>query len=177
MRDRLAGVEDRLAPLAESFPPLIGGSGDDANTGMRLKKEDEYFAIIMAGRQRRTRNHERLIRLAAEILQRTSCSVQTMHPFDMIMTKPLHIFSKQRWFAIATPDSAMREAVGQLFEYRYFRRPTCDHLCILLDARPDERLVKYVEDSLGLLMIWLECGELRAGPRSREILGTAGVQG
>jgi hypothetical protein len=36
--------------------------------------------------------------------------------------------------------------------------------------------VKYVEGSLRLLMIWLEDGELRGGPRSAAILGAAGVQ-
>jgi len=65
---------------------------------------------------------------------------------------------------------AIREAVGQLYEYRFFIGPRTAQLCVLLDERPSKALVDYVEKHLALSIAWLSNDKLEAGPTSRERL-------
>jgi len=65
------------------------------------------------------------------------------------------------------PGFAIREAVGQLMEYRHFLGPHDAQLCILLDGNPGHALTSYVEDVLGFLILWVESGTLQGGERTR----------
>ena len=66
---KLAGVEERLAAIAEWY----SGPGDLESSGkaesLKIKNSDDYFAFVRGGQQRRTRNHERLIGQAVEELK------------------------------------------------------------------------------------------------------------
>jgi hypothetical protein len=93
------------------------------------KSEEDYLAVIRSSVQRRSRRHERLVRVAGENLRR-----------------------------------AVRQAIGQLFEYRRFIGPRQARLCILLDEEPPKELVDYVEGDLGLLIAWVSMGRIAAGP-------------
>jgi len=71
---------------------------------------------------------------------------------------------------------AVREAVGQLLEYKHFRLPNSEaKLCILLDRKPEHpSLTTYVEDGLGMFLLWWD-GVLHAGPKTFSHLDKLGV--
>ncbi|MGH9489003.1 MAG: hypothetical protein ACRD2F_08500 [Terriglobales bacterium] len=75
------------------------------------------------------------------------------------------------------PMRCVREAVGQLLEYKYFGthyrlyRP-----CIFLDRFPGDPLVTYVEGlAQKMLVMWVRRGKLCAGPATAEWLEQFGV--
>ena len=71
---------------------------------------------------------------------------------------------------------AVREALGQLHEYRYLCGPHEAALCILLDRSPDRATIRYVEDHLGLLVAWVADGAVFGGTKTAAHLGAVGVR-
>ena len=71
----------------------------------------------------------------------------------------------------------VREAVGQLLEYRYFRDLSAAKLYILLDQRPEEPVVDYVEGVLRTYLCWWDGNRLCGGPMSAKELGDLGISG
>src|SRR5207249_10114406 len=80
--------------------------------------------------------------------------VITRHPLDLEMIKPLSVIFEAKPVRRVGPLFAIREAVGQLFQYRRFVGPRQARLCILLDSALDTLLVDYVENDLGLMVAW-----------------------
>ena len=166
LEEKMSAVQDGLAPMAAwSVGPIESLSAPPED--LSIKDESDYWAFIKGGRQRRTRNHERLIRLAVERLQDRGAKVSTPHPIDLRMIEPIGAIIEAKVVGRFSPALAIRAAVGQLFEYRSFVGPKQTSLCILLDADPGQRLVEYVEAELGLLMIWLTGEDVFAGPQTR----------
>ena len=67
------------------------------------------------------------------------------------------------------PIRAVREAVGQLFEYRRFVGPSVAELAILLDSPPDPVLQAYVEEDLDMRLFWWD-GDGLKGARIESLL-------
>jgi hypothetical protein len=61
------------------------------------------------------------------------------------------------------PLFAVREAVGQLHEYRYFIGPNDAAPAALLDVEPPAALLNYVEGHLQIAMLWMVEDSLRGG--------------
>jgi hypothetical protein len=162
----LSGVEDKLTPLAEHFPASSPERTPTIREEFRPKNADEYVAVIRASVQPRSRHHEHLVRQVGEYLQSRGVAVITPHPIDLLMTSPTVVIFEAKIVG-KQPGLAIREAVGQLLEYRWFLGPREAGLCILLDGHPGVALVEYVEEQLGLLVAWWTGGTLDAGPRSR----------
>jgi hypothetical protein len=171
LEDALAEREEELVRLNSSLPSA------GSQTQFRPRSEQEYATFISGGIQRRSRRHERLVRLAAERLHEAGATVSNPHPRDLLVTDPVVIIFEAKIVGSVDPIFAVREAVGQLFEYRYFVGPREAELCILLDAAPREGLVRYVENFLGLFIVWLIESEpgLRGGPRTADRLSRVGV--
>ncbi len=70
---------------------------------------------------------------------------------------------------------AVRDALGQLLEYRHFLGPKRAALCILLDCNPGELLLEFVEQELSFLVLWTSGEELVAGPQTARTLTDIGV--
>ncbi|ACL67024.1 hypothetical protein A2cp1_3698 [Anaeromyxobacter dehalogenans 2CP-1] len=140
----------------------------------RPKSAEDYRAQIQGGFQVRSRKHEALVRIAGELLLRKA-TVTTPHPVDLRMTSPVPVIFEAKTVGSRGPGAAIREAVGQLYEYRYFIGPRDARLCVLLDDDPGAVLVQYVEDELGLMIAWLADGVLRAGPVTSDSLRSAGI--
>ena len=86
----------------------------------------------------------------------------TPHPIDLLITSPREVIVEAKTTGKRSCLRAVREAVGQLFEYRCFLRPDAE-LAILLDATPDNVLINYVERDLGISIYWWSDGRLN-GP-------------
>src|SRR5262249_50812667 len=140
--ETLSGTQEELTTLGEVYP-----SADEiAPTGtFKPKSEEDYVAIIKASVQRRSRSHERLVRLAGEFFVARGEKGITPHPLDLVMTKPASVIFEAKPVSRFGPLFAIRQAIGQLFEYRRFIGPRQAMVCILLDAKPEDHLVDYVE--------------------------------
>lgn len=157
-------LHEKLGELATSQAFV----SKDKSTNFSPKDEGEYLAEIRAGKQRRTRNHEKLVRVVGEYLQGAGAEVSTPHPIDLLMTKPMVIIFEAKTTHSRTPLHAIREAVGQLHEYRKFVGPSDSQLAILLDQAPDSIVQRYVEKDLGLILLWWDVDKLK-GTRAIEI--------
>ncbi len=164
--DKLSGVQERLAPMAEWYSGPSEAVSDSGTERLTIKSEEDYWAFVKGGQQRRTRYHERLIRQAVELLQARGAKVVTPHPIDLRMIEPLHVIFEAKVVGRFSPILAVRAAIGQLLEYRSFIGPKQARLCVLLDADPGEKLVDYVENDLGMLMTWLTGEGFFAGHRT-----------
>jgi hypothetical protein len=71
---------------------------------------------------------------------------------------------------------AIRQAVGQLLEYKHFIGNCREsELAILLSEGPSDEIVKYVEETLGMYLLWLNDGILDAGPATRTVFENHGI--
>jgi hypothetical protein len=137
-----------------------------AASDFRPKSDEEYEALIRACIQVRSRAHETLVRKAGEWLQGLGATVSNPYPLDLLISKPRNLIIEAKRVGTTAPIFAVREAVGQLHEYRHFVGPRDSELCILLDAAPDLSLLEYVEDELQLFVIWLEHERFATGPKT-----------
>jgi len=166
LADELAPVQEKMDRLGEVFTP---GKTTGAAV-LKLKSEGDYLVAIKAGTQKRTRTHERIVRIAAEWLKAHNADPTTPHPVDLQITAPKKVIFEVKPIEGRGSLFAVREAVGQLFEYRYFQGPQDAMLCVLLDGDPGVMLVEYLEESLGIGICWLNGAEMIGGPKTSEQL-------
>jgi hypothetical protein len=158
----VGSVQDEIGDLVNHCPPDI--IREEAE--LRFKSEGDYLAVITPSLQRRSRDHEKLVRYAAEYLLRCGTTVITQHPIDLLMTRPRKVIFEAKLTRKCNPLLAIREAVGQLWEYRYFVGPSDALLCVLLDKDPGAPLVNYVEQHLGISVVWFSDERLICGPKT-----------
>ena len=166
----LAGTQSRLEALGERIAPL-----SSKTTTFNWKSAADYLAVLRGGIQRRTRGHEALVRFAGETLQAAGATVATPHPIDLLVTEPLEVIIEAKAVGSRHCGFAIRDAIGQLHEYRHFIGPRAARLCVLLDEQPSEDLVRYVEAELGMMILWRTESALTAGENTQDVLGAAGV--
>ena len=166
LADRLSDTQERLTQLAQSAPPTLTPTRGHSKE-FRPKSADEYAAMIRGGVQVRSRHHERLVKEVGELLQQAGAVVSTPHPIDLLMTSPHMVIFEAKIVGGRDPALAVREAVGQLLEYRYFLGPRDAELCIVLDEEPPALLISYVEDELRMWIAWCQDRHLATGPKSR----------
>ena len=71
----------------------------------------------------------------------------------------------------SSPAVALRQAVGQLYEYRYFQVvDPASELIILTDRELPEPLVRYLESDRKIGVCWQELGGWGFGPLARSLL-------
>lgn len=121
-------VEPHIEVVNEPDGPVVeyiarGHGAYEGLEGFRPKTSDDYYVRLAAAEQRRTRAHEGLIRrFGPYILGRGFTPVtKRVHPRDLVLEA-----HGEEWLVEAkavkkgNPTQAVREAVGQLLEYRYF---------------------------------------------------------
>ena len=139
----------------------------------RPKSDADYTAIIASGVQRRSRKHERLVREAGQWLRDRGVVISNRHPKDLELISPVSVIVEAKIVGTRDPLFAVREALGQLEEYRYFVGPQSSGLAILLDAEPPATLVRYSEEHLEVAVLWLVAGELSGGPLAKAMILTS----
>ena len=127
------------------------------------KNDRPYLVAIQATQQVRTRLHERIVRLTGEWLQSQGAEVTTPHPRDLLVSGPISAILEVKTTGARNPLFAIREAVGQLIEYRHFLGPEDALIGLVLDSAPQDYQVKYVEETLGMLLLWWSDDELHLG--------------
>jgi len=134
LAERLAGRQDEFAEMARTFPPAGSMSNKVRSAEFKPKSADEYVAQIRGGVQRRCEATRDSCALLVSILQSKGAKVSTPHPIDLLMTSPATVLFEAKVVRGGNAVQAVREAVGQLLEYRYFLGPQTAELCVLLDT-------------------------------------------
>src|SRR5262245_25490954 len=103
---------------------------------------------VIWGSARASPRLDLLASLSGSTRASSSCSMRgTEASRDLLVSGPVTVLIEAK-IAHSGPLFAIRDAVGQLLEYRHFLGPKDSKLCILLDRNPGERLVGYVEHEL-----------------------------
>jgi hypothetical protein len=171
--EKLSAAQEELNPLGEVFPAVTAPVDDKAGT-FNPKSSDDYVAFIQGGAVRRTRTHEKLVRVVGEILSHAGGKVTNPHPIDLFLESPIPVLFEAKITRGLDPLFAIRQAIGQLLAYRFFLRPSCVHLGIILDQAPGPALKKfteYLEGTLQLFVIWPAQGTLDSWPKDGGLLG------
>jgi hypothetical protein len=168
--DALAVAQERVSAVVRVVPPAILLGGE-----FRPKSDASYVAFVRGGMQRRTRLHEALVRDAGLFLLKGGARVSSPHPMDLMLESPRMVILEAKIVGERNAGFAVRDAIGQLFEYRHFLGPRDAELGILLDQAPDREVVSFVEDGVGLLILWLDGGRILGGPKTSTVLASAGI--
>jgi len=176
MAAQIEQAQETLAPVGGVAPPP-GAVAPAEQLGARFKpkSETDYLAVVRAQVQHRTRRHERLVREAGEWLRDRGGVVSTPHPIDLFLGGAVPILFEAKVVGQRADLAAVREAIGQLHEYRWFYGPRESLLCVLLDQEPGSALVPYVEGHLGLLLAWWSDNTLAMGPSTSIRLAREGI--
>jgi hypothetical protein len=142
-----------------------------------LRNATDYFAFVSARVERRSRKHEALVNRTAIWLQNAGATVELQFPIDLLITAPVKIIIEAKIVSSEKPIFAVRQAVGQLHEYRYFLEHRNALICILLDSSPGEDLIRYVEQELNLLIAWDSGEGMKFGASTKQVLETARLFG
>ncbi|MGK5547695.1 MrcB family domain-containing protein [Streptomyces sp. URMC 127] len=173
-----AAVEEKLAVEGASGRLQVSYAAKEYHArakkldGFRPKDSGDYVAHIPERTIKKTRDHENLInRFEAYITQR-GFTASTEHPKDMVLRKGDH-----EWLVEAktvkrgNPTSAVREAVGQLFEYSHFLyggdadeggNATKPHLLGLFTE--DIKAYGSYLESLGIASVWMTAEGWQGSP-------------
>ncbi|MFG3494366.1 MrcB family domain-containing protein [Streptomyces sp. NPDC047928] len=139
-------------PILEYEP--LEHAGDDPFSGFRAKSSNAYYVDVKGGRQRREREHEALVRRFAH--HAAACGylplTEGQHPRDTVLRHREQ--PTEEWLVEAKTVSrgkeylAVREAVGQLYEYR--------HTCYRKHGKRDPYLVALFSQDIGPFVEYLE---------------------
>lgn len=138
MSDALSELQDTVASGAWATGPITGVPPQALVAAFHPKPETPYLALVHGGLQERTRNHERLVRLAGTWLQNRGASVVTPHPVDLRVESPLTVLVEAKVIGNRPTVFAVRDAIGQLLTYRhYFGPPSADMAILWTEHRPN----------------------------------------
>ncbi|MFC9878615.1 MrcB family domain-containing protein [Streptomyces libani] len=149
-------VEPQIEVVSEPDGPVVEYTTTAHATyegleGFRPKSSDDYFVQIAAREQRKKRVHEGLVRrFGPYILGRGFTPItEQVHPRDLVLQA-----GDAEWLVEAkavkkgNATQAVREAVGQLLEYRYF--------WYLQKGQPKPHLLGLFSESIGAYASYLE---------------------
>lgn len=149
-------IDDVAEQIEGSSPtPMIANVGDPGQ--FASKAETPYDVVLAASVQHRTREHERLLRVTAKWLGMNHprlIASSRRHPLDMLVSGATHLIVEAKTTRRIHAGFAIRQALGQLYEYRYFIGPQEANLVVLLDAKPEDMFIDYLENHLGIGLLW-----------------------
>jgi hypothetical protein len=142
------GLAEHTLPVAtEESPGPLAAPGADPRGFLlpfRPKSDTKYVVDLQGGRRIRSREHERLVNRCAAWLSHNGLQPARNAAVDLgLELPPVVIEAKVIGASWAKP---IREAVGQLYEYRYFKvTDPASRLIFLADKRVPPSWVSYLE--------------------------------
>jgi hypothetical protein len=121
------------------------------------KDASDYRAHIGEHEQVRTRSHESLIRTLGEWAAARGYEPNTnVHPRDLMLHASEREFLVEvKVFLVGRPRRAVRECIGQLFEYKQFYQSSSTKLVAALSDNPGGAYLELLTD-LGIAAMWTE---------------------
>lgn len=139
------------------------------------KDASSYKAHIKEQDLRKNRTHERIVdRVGKYLLGRGFAPNTNVHPIDLEATRPDHdpIMIEVKYFPAGHPRESVRQAIGQLYEYRHFYGTPDQPLAVVLSEHPGGAYVDLLTD-LGLAVMWPD-GHSWAGNQQADLLALTG---
>ncbi|MEV5379624.1 DUF3578 domain-containing protein [Streptomyces nondiastaticus] len=174
-------VETAPSGLQVSYVAKVDHSKPKGLKGFRPKDSGDYVAHIPERTIRKTRDHEDLINRFVTYIAGRGFTAITDHPKDIVLRRDGHEWLVEaKTVKRSNPTSAVREAVGQLFEYRHFlyggsggegNEAAKPHLLALF-TEDIKAYAPYLE-SLGIASVWMTSGGWEGSPSAV----TAGLVG
>lgn len=132
--------------------------------GFKPKDDSEYEALVAAQTLRKSRTHESIVNAYAKWAEGQMFRVSSPHPVDLSLQR-----SNERWIVevkvISNGDAtaAVRQAVGQLLEYRYFLYGSDTRLVALFSEEVGSAYVRYLA-TLGIAAVWMSGNGWQGSP-------------
>jgi hypothetical protein len=123
------------------------------------KDASDYRAHIGAQEHSRSRSHELLVkRLGEWAITRGFEPNTNVHPRDLVLHgDAVDLLVEVKVFAPGRPSQAVRECIGQLYEYRAFLGSPRDVLIAALSANPGLAYLELLQD-MSICVIWPQQG-------------------
>ncbi|MDP9116970.1 MAG: hypothetical protein M3O28_06880 [Actinomycetota bacterium] len=140
---------ETIAERTQIQPPRGERSARSFLKPFAAKADTKYRAITEAGHQTRSRDHETLVNSCAAWVRRSGFEPGRNAAVDLGLEDPPVIF-EAKILGRAWANS-IREAVGQLYEYRYFEVADPKSKPIfLVDQRVPDHWIEYLEGDRGI---------------------------
>ncbi len=170
------GESDLPDPPEEDGPPVLPGQRDISRRGgflrpFRPRADTDYITYIAGGPFPRGRTHETLVNDFAEWLTARELTVGCNAAIDLGLDRPPVIIEAKvirpgRW------AQAIREAIGQLYEYRYFQVVAPESgLLFLASAEIPQRWLDHLDKDRKIGAAWWSAEEFRLSDRASKALG------
>jgi hypothetical protein len=167
------GEDEALPPLPDEGPDEPANSGSLRRSFLqpfKPKADEDYLVNIQGGVRRRGRHHETLVNSFSTWLERRGFEVGCNAAIDIgIEDPPVVVEAKM----VKTWSTNIREAVGQLYEYRYFRVADPEAQLIFLASEPvPDDWVAYLERDRGIGVAWRVGGKFALSTLASRMLGS-----
>jgi hypothetical protein len=152
---------DRITalPPVPGEEPLDGGNPEPPSgpqgflDPFKPKADTDYAVGIVGGRSTRTRAQESLVNTCAMWLARNGREPGRNAAIDLGTEDPPCVIEAKA--VGASWPTAVRQAVGQLYEYRYFKVSRPDAGLVFLASKPvPAQWVRYLEKDRGIGVMW-----------------------
>ena len=183
MQTLLFGTDGLAEGDLPNPPPEDGAAepadGSDVQVGFlkpfKAKADTDYLSLVPGGRFRRGRKHETLVNDFASWLAERGLAVGRNAAIDLGLNEPPAIIEAKN---LTTWPKAIREAVGQLYEYRYFEVARPDASLIFLASEPvPEDWTRYLEQDRRIGVAWRVDGGFVLSSLAAESLGLPAQHG
>ncbi len=177
MQDLLFGSDGVAEQGLEEPPPEEGPPGLASSSGVRAgflkpfkpKADTQYLARIQARTHKRGRTHETLVNDFASWLVKQGISVGRNAAIDLGVEDPPVIIEAK---AVLSWARSIREAVGQLYEYRFFQVVPPDSKLVFLASGPVPiEWRDYLERDREIGVAWRDVEGFSLTSKARESLG------
>jgi len=162
----------------EEVPPASEPAAPPSRFGFlspfRAKQDSWYVTNVAGGVQRRSRKHETLVnRFADWLTAKGITGLGRNAAIDLGLTSPSVIIEAK---TVASSPSgwstAIRAAVGQLYEYRYFQVvDPMSQLMVLVPEVMPEKWLTYLENDRGIGAAWATGQGFELSSLAAQILG------
>lgn len=183
--DRFLSLYSDVVPLRESA--VLSGTAElpprdpdlapkSREREFKPKSDADYRARITATEQTRSRSHEGLVARLGEWAQVRGFDPNTnVHPRDLVLHRDdaEDCLVEVKVFPPGRPKVALRECIGQLFEYRHFyHQDDKPDLVAALSEHPGAAFLDLF-DTLNVAVVWPDGSDAWTGTRRAKDLGLA----
>ncbi len=166
----------RYDAAAASGPPVVPGeSGAGPRRGLLRPftpgADADYITHVLGASYRRGRTHETLVNDFADWLAARGLTVASNAAIDLGLDQP-PVIIEAKVIRAARWAQAVREAVGQLYEYRYFQVVAPDSCLLFLASAEIPRIwLDYLDKDREIGAAWRSIGGFQLSDRALMTLG------
>jgi len=131
--------------------------------------DSDYIQTIPGGKVVRSRSHQTLVNVAAARLTSAGANLVRRGRIDLFVAKPFEMIIEAK-ILHGNASQAIREGIGQLFWYRFEQGLSSARLCLLLDRRPAETVLQFLEHGVGISVVWKIGNRFISGPQTKNCL-------